>query len=474
MGGRMLAIDEGSGYRPILTVQTIQYIPQLNARPASTILFGSQLLFQVDNPSGYQSFLQAYVGVATLWAQLRMATELSEEQLYLIWPKLPIELVIEQPISILAAGNDPVAGYWVQFPGTITLFSQTNWYDESDDQVTYLPPALSYAPPAPIPPNPLTVSNTFFDGLSTFLTEAGAGGVAGPQGFTGPTGPTGPAGAVGPSILWTGAWSPTANYVVGDGVVYGGTSYIAMASSINAEPDVTPASWSLFAAAGPTGATGASGASAALQVTYDNSSYPTVESALNFLLYVPIQVNLSSNQSTLELGVGISELTFTWTINKPVVSQSFDNNIGSVAPALRTIQENYSPNLTTATTWVLTVSDGTNTATASTSVQFLPKAYWGVSSNASVANADILAFASTFATGLARSISFNCTGGAYPYYCYPASFGLPHAVVIGGLSYSDYTVTVQSVTNASGYVSNYNVVKFNGIQTGSNIATVWS
>jgi len=141
----MLAINEGAGYRPILTVQSIQIIPQFNARPPSTILFGSQLLFLADNPTGYVHFLKSYFNVPTVWSQLRIASEDSEEQIYTIWPKFPVDLILEQPASIIAAGKDPVNGYWVQFPGTISLFTQQDWFNENPDgAISYVPPAMDF------------------------------------------------------------------------------------------------------------------------------------------------------------------------------------------------------------------------------------------------------------------------------------------------------------------------------------------
>ena len=102
---------------------------------------------------------------------------------------------------------------------------------------------------------------------------AGAQGVAGATGATGPQGVAGPAGAVGATganglagINFRNAWNAQANYAVNDAVTYGGSTYLAVAAGMNAEPDATPQSWALLAAAGGAGPTGAAGSAATVSV----------------------------------------------------------------------------------------------------------------------------------------------------------------------------------------------------------------
>ena len=60
-----------------------------------------------------------------------------------------------------------------------------------------------------------------------------------------------------------GAWATTGSYAVLDVVVYGGSSYVALAPSVGKTPSAYPTYWSLLAARGATGATGARGATGA-------------------------------------------------------------------------------------------------------------------------------------------------------------------------------------------------------------------
>jgi len=96
-------------------------------------------------------------------------------------------------------------------------------------------------------------------------TVPGATGATGPAssvpGATGATGAQGAAGAVG--ISWQGAWNPAITYAIGDGVSDLGSSYIAIATSLNLDPASNPGEWSLLAQKGSTGATGAQGATGA-------------------------------------------------------------------------------------------------------------------------------------------------------------------------------------------------------------------
>ena len=87
----------------------------------------------------------------------------------------------------------------------------------------------------------------------------GAAGPAGPVGAAGAVGATGAAGAQGPPVTFVGEWLIGSRYAVGDAVAYGGSSYIALVANTGREPDMSPQSWGLLAAAGALGATGPQG-----------------------------------------------------------------------------------------------------------------------------------------------------------------------------------------------------------------------
>jgi hypothetical protein len=212
---------------------------------------------------------------------------------------------------------------------------------------------------------------------------------------------------------------------------------------------------------------------AATAVTYDNATYPSVEAALNFLMYVPLTGSLTNDHPLNEIGIALPEVTLTWTYNKGVLNQTLES--AAQAAPLRTLTILYSSGLSLNHTYGLVASDGVDTLPLSTSVAFLPQGYWGVSPNLTLTNAQILALGSSaLSSNRARSMSYNASSVGYPFYCYPVSFGLPANVTVSGLAFSDYSVTTQSMTNASGYAQNYYILRFNNIQTGANINVVWS
>lgn len=82
----------------------------------------------------------------------------------------------------------------------------------------------------------------------------------GDTGLTGATGAQGVAGPLGPiGLVWRGAWNLGNPYVYTDAVRYNGSAYYALRASTNAQPDVSPADWSLLAQKGDTGAQGVQG-----------------------------------------------------------------------------------------------------------------------------------------------------------------------------------------------------------------------
>jgi hypothetical protein len=100
----------------------------------------------------------------------------------------------------------------------------------------------------------------------------GPAGPAGPQGPTGPAGasiqgPAGPAGPIGPTgspgdpgLAYQGAYDSTHNYVIGDVVLFGGSSYVSTFSSNHGNtPGQTPFAWGALATQGSTGPAGSAG-----------------------------------------------------------------------------------------------------------------------------------------------------------------------------------------------------------------------
>jgi hypothetical protein len=60
-------------------------------------------------------------------------------------------------------------------------------------------------------------------------------------------------------ITWRGSWNQTITYSVHDAVVYGGSSYLAIAAGADRPPAISPRAWSVLAASGAGGPAGPGG-----------------------------------------------------------------------------------------------------------------------------------------------------------------------------------------------------------------------
>lgn len=206
------------------------------------------------------------------------------------------------------------------------------------------------------------------------------------------------------------------------------------------------------------------------KVEYINGSITTVQQALDQLLYVMPSITSFSGGGTYEVGQSIASVNFAWTLNKAVTTQSINQGIGSLDPSVRSY--NYTPStpIRTNITYTLSVSDGKNTATRSTSLAFRYKRYWGVSSKDTLTNADILALSKELTTGRTQSRTFNCSGGKYFYFVIPTEYCSGISFKVGGLAFSDMQSSDITLTNESGASVACRVYRSKNLQTGSAIS----
>jgi hypothetical protein len=192
----------------------------------------------------------------------------------------------------------------------------------------------------------------------------------------------------------------------------------------------------------------------------------TLQDAMDKLLYITPSVSLSGG-GTYEVGYTKSSTTLNWSWNKTISSQSLNQGIGDLDPALRTYT--YNTAITSDTTFTITGSDGTTTKTASTTVRFQPKRYWGVSTETSLTDAQIIALSNELSTSRTQTRTFDCSGGKYFYFVIRSSYCSGISFKVGGLAFSDMNVTTRNVVNAQGYTAEYNIYRVNNLQTGSAI-----
>ena len=201
-------------------------------------------------------------------------------------------------------------------------------------------------------------------------------------------------------------------------------------------------------------------------VTYNNPNYSELTSVdlaldkiLDKLYYVKPSItsfNMSPSTTQYEKGQKVSSLSFTWSYNKNITSQSLSNcNI-----TLSDREATYSTPITSNKSFTLTCSDGENTASASKNITFFDKIYWGSKAEGTINSAFILSLSDKkFATAKAGTYSMNVATGEYGYIAMPTSFGVLSSVWIGGFEATVDDMGEIDFTNASGYTSKYKVYR---------------
>ncbi len=195
--------------------------------------------------------------------------------------------------------------------------------------------------------------------------------------------------------------------------------------------------------------------------------------ALEAEAVTPLAVTIGVSPSLAEVG-STQTITVSGTVSRTPDSITIDESVGSQTPG--TSYSDTDTGVTANTTYTVTVVSGEIERTASASVSFQRKRYYGVTTKApgtALTNSEVLALTGEFDTDYSRSgLVFDCSasGGRYPAICWPAAWGAPSQITVGGLSMTDFTIEEATVTNASSSAATYKILRFNGIQTGAAIS----
>ena len=216
-------------------------------------------------------------------------------------------------------------------------------------------------------------------------------------------------------------------------------------------------------------------------VSYTNASFSeldNVKKALDNILskiyYVEPKINsfnMTPSTTEYEVGQTVSEVSFAWTYNKDVISQSLTD----CTLADETVRSaTYSTPISSNKTFTLTASDGEKSVTASKSISFKHKIYWGSSATtADFTSAFILGLSGKkFATGYKGSYSMTVGSGEYGYLCYPSSWGNITSWWIGGFEVTTTDCGTISFTNASGNTTTFRITRTSKPGLGSITAEV--
>ena len=206
----------------------------------------------------------------------------------------------------------------------------------------------------------------------------------------------------------------------------------------------------------------------ASDVSYENASQPSwtnVQLALDNLIskvyYEKIVIStLSVSPSTTiyEIGNEISELQFTWVLNKSPITQTFNGT--SLNNDVRSYV--YNTPFSTNKSFKLVVSDGTESAEKSINIQFQSQIFFGGASKPNdYDSAFILGLSNHKFCNSTYKGSFTITAGAnqYAYICCPKSWNIPSVCKISGFSTELVKENSIGFTNSSGGVVVYDIVR---------------
>jgi hypothetical protein len=209
------------------------------------------------------------------------------------------------------------------------------------------------------------------------------------------------------------------------------------------------------------------GGGTAKDTTYDNDTYDNVQDALDALLVPALAISsFTNNTSTKEYGETVSSVILTWVVNKTLTSQSIDNSIGNLTSTLRTYTHSEQA-ITAPRTYTLSAVAGSESTTATTSISFSHKRYWGNYAGTTIDNAGILSLSKEFASS--RLTTKTIAGdGNYLYICYPAVWG-EATFKVNGLQNTAWVFSTQNFTNASGNTSLFNIYRSIYLQYGTGI-----
>lgn len=209
--------------------------------------------------------------------------------------------------------------------------------------------------------------------------------------------------------------------------------------------------------------------STAEKVAYVNDEYPdltnvnvTLNKILAKIYYEEPKITsftITPSTDVYEIGTVIpaDTIEFSWAVNKEIKSQALTDCTVAVDDRSAT----YGNELSNTKTFVLTVSDGENAATASKKISFLNKGYWGSAAVPDEYNSEFILglSGSKFVTDKAGTYSMSVVAGEYGFLALPTSFGTVSSVWIGGFEVTVETAATISFTNASGKTSSYNIYK---------------
>lgn len=183
----------------------------------------------------------------------------------------------------------------------------------------------------------------------------------------------------------------------------------------------------------------------------------------------PNILTFSNTSPTNEVGSTVAAVTLNWTLSGSTpTSQSINQGIGTIAVGVLTA--NYATPMTVDKTFTLTVANSMGTDTATTTVRFMLKAYWGASTRPFMDDSSIGNLSGEFGSSRARTKTVTCNG-QYMYFCYPFTWGAA-TFTVNGLLNTAWQQTLGDFTNPSGHTETYRIYRSDNLLTGTYIVVI--
>ena len=161
---------------------------------------------------------------------------------------------------------------------------------------------------------------------------------------------------------------------------------------------------------------------------------------------------------------------FTWSISNPgnlkensivLNSESGLPNTGSKSQAVASITKNTAD----SHTFTIKAQNSNNVEfTRNITFNWLAKRFWGVSEEESVTDEMIKAFSNELSNSKVKTVSYDGTGGRYPYFIYPTALGDLSNTKVNNLEWNDWVLVKRDFINVNGVTIPMNIYRgFNKI-----------
>ena len=161
---------------------------------------------------------------------------------------------------------------------------------------------------------------------------------------------------------------------------------------------------------------------------------------------------------------------FTWSISNPgnvkensivLNSESGLPNTGSKSQTIASITKNTTGNHT----FTIKAQNSNNVEfTRTITFNWLAKRFWGVSEEESVSDDIIKSFSNELSSSRVKTVSYDGTGGRYPYFIYPTALGDLNNTKVNNLEWNDWVLVKRDFINVNGVSIPMNIYRgFNKI-----------